>query len=338
MKKILVIVFILSALAFTVSCAEEKCTEHLFSDWNVKTAPTCIDTGLDTRECEKCGFFEERTVDIVDHSFDEWYVDDVLPGIFIGHERRDCKFCDLYETKFEEVKTKLGVVYLTRTENTLESQGMNSRQGGCYNGSNYYQAFIAEDESSSFIAKNNIKTGEVIFSEPRAMGHANDMTYIPELNQVLVCDSETKVFFYDADTLEFIKECELSKNIGAISYNAHNDTYTGYGNSKDKTIYILDENFNFIGQFPMKETMKTAQGICSDDTYVYSLYTPFVDGRHECHIIIHDYNGNYIATLNLSLSNGYEAENLSIIDGQFYIAVCTPNPFVTLNSVVPYPS
>lgn len=337
MKKIFILTFLI-VISFAVSCSEPKCTEHLFGEWQIKTEATCINEGLEVRSCERCEFEEENIIAITDHSFGEWVSHDILPEILINHERRDCKTCDLYETRFETVKTKLGTSTFTYLENTTGLEGVDGRQGGCYNGKNFYQAFISEDESTSFIAKKNIESGETIFSEPRAMGHANDMTYHPELNQVLVCDSEFKVYFYDADTLEYIKEIVLTTKVGAISYNAYNNTYTAYGNSKEPNIYTLDENFNVIGQFELKERKKTAQGIYSDDTYVYSLFTPFVDGSREYHIIIHDHNGNHIASFNVAASSYYEAENLSIVDGKFYITICTPNPNTSLCSIVPYPS
>ena len=164
------------------------------------------------------------------------------------------------------------------------------------------------------------------------MGHANDMTYNSRLNQVVVCNNEKILLFFDADTLEFIKEVELKTRLAAISYNPHNDTYTGYGNAN---IYTLDSEFNFIHTFAMKKTLSTSQGICSDETYVYNIYTPQVNYGYDCFVVIHDHNENYITTLEIAIPDKFEAENISIIDGQLYIAVGTPHPLSTLYKMIP---
>ena len=347
--------------------ATEPCTEHLFGEWNITTAPTCTEAGLQNHVCENCGFKEEQTLEATGHiytettdrancqvagtltktcvcgnteteelpaghAFTEWSSDIIVANVFVGHERRDCKFCDFYETKYESVNTDLTVKVFTKLDNSKYNATIYRTQGGVYNGTDYYQAYIKNDDFPAVVAKKNLETGKIIYSEPRVMGHANDMTYNSKLHQVLVCNNQKIVFFYDADTLEFVKQVDLKTRLAAISYNPHNNTYTGYGNSK---IYTLDENLNFIGTFAMKKTLATSQGICSDASYVYSIYTPVINGKYTCHIIIHDHNGNYITTLDITIPGQYEAENLSLIDGQLYIMGVTPRPFATLFTILP---
>lgn len=45
-------------------------TGHIFGDWSVSTAPTCVDPGTDIRSCA-CGASETRTVDATGHSWDD---------------------------------------------------------------------------------------------------------------------------------------------------------------------------------------------------------------------------------------------------------------------------
>ena len=348
--------------------ATEPCTEHLFGEWNITTAPTCNEEGVQTHTCDLCGFKEEQTLEatghnyvettdrttcsfagtltktcscgIVEteelpasHAFAEWSSDIVVSNFFIGHQRRDCKFCDVYETKYDSVITDLDVEIFTEIDSS-DNKGVAyyGRQGGCYNGKNYYQAYHYTDRSPAVVAKQNLETGEIIYSEPRIMGHANDMTYNSRLNQVVVCNNEKILLFFDADTLEFIKEVNLKTRLAAISYNPHNDTYTGYGNAN---IYTLDSEFNFIHTFAMKKTLSTSQGICSDETYVYNIYTPRVNYGYDCFVVIHDHNENYITTLEIAIPDKFEAENISIIDGQLYIAAGTPHPLSTLYKMIP---
>ena len=347
--------------------ATEPCTEHLFGEWNITTAPTCNEEGVQTHTCDVCGFKEEQTIDATGHifiettdratcsfagtltktcscglveteelpaghAFTEWSSDIVVANLFINHQRRDCKFCKVYETKYDSIITDVTTKLFTKLDNSKYNATINRTQGGVYNGSDYYQAYIKNDDSPAVVAKKNLETGEIIYSEPRVMGHANDMTYNSTLHQVVVCNNQKIVFFYDADTLEYVREVNLTTRLAAISYNPHNNTYTGYGNSK---IYTLDENLNFIGTFVMKKTLATSQGICSDETYVYNIYTPVINGKYTCHIIIHDHNGNYITTIDVDMIGQYEAENLSLIDGQLYIMGVTPKPFATLFTIIP---
>ena len=385
MKKLLISILLI-AMIFAISCnntptptdpestpestpeATEPCTEHIFGEWEITTAPTCTETGLQNHVCENCGFKEEQTLEATGHiytettdradcqvagtltrtcvcgktetedlpaghAFTEWSSDIVVANVFIGHQRRDCKFCDFYETKYESVTTDLTVETFVELDVSGNKDFMYyARQGGCYNGKNFYQALHLADRSPAVVAKKNIETGEITYSEPRIMGHANDMTYNSKLNQVVVCNNEKILLFFDADTLEFVKEVNLKTRLAAVSYNPHNDTYTGYGNAN---IYTLDAEFNFIRTFAMKKTLSTSQGICSDSTYVYNIYTPSSSGRYECFIVIHDHNENYVTTLEITIPGHYEAENLSIIDGQLYIMVATPTPIATLYKILP---
>ena len=47
-----------------------------------------------------------------------------------------------------------------------------------------------------------MKTGEIIYSEPRDIDHANDVIYNPYTNQIFA-GSGKMVHIFDADTLEF---------------------------------------------------------------------------------------------------------------------------------------
>lgn len=41
---------------------------HTFSKWAVTKAPTCVDTGVQSRECDECGYVESEKIDALGHS------------------------------------------------------------------------------------------------------------------------------------------------------------------------------------------------------------------------------------------------------------------------------
>ena len=54
------------SLFFLVSCDNNHV--HSFSKWNVTTQPTCVAQGVQSRECEDCGYVETSLINPIGHS------------------------------------------------------------------------------------------------------------------------------------------------------------------------------------------------------------------------------------------------------------------------------
>ena len=207
------------------------------------------------------------------------------------------------------------------------------RQGGCFNGENYYQVFITKKEELAVIAKKNITTGEIIYSEPRLMDHANDATYDPYNNRLFVGSGKT-VWVYDADTLEFIETMTFLHTTSKFSYSAERHTYI-LG-----SYYFYDDSLTYTKQY-FKGSLSTlidssgmsAQGSACDDTFIYSLIFNSVDGVYNCYFSVYDWYGNIIAVVTVDIPGDFEPENISVVDGTIYIAACSTQPIATLYRV-----
>ena len=82
--------------------AEEKPTDpphtHEFSDWEVTTAATCTEKGVETRTCA-CGETETREIPALGHTWGEWEVTKEATCVEAGVETRTCSVCGETETR-----------------------------------------------------------------------------------------------------------------------------------------------------------------------------------------------------------------------------------------------
>ena len=319
-----------------ISTEKPTCTEHVFGEWTLTKDATCLEEGIETRLCSECGFSEEKSIEkLAEHSYGKWKTDVDATFTEKGIEKMVCASCGDAQTREIDIYTRGTGAAVIKADNDKYDKAnpqIYRTQGGCYNGKDFYQAMISENEELAVIMKKNIETGEIIYSEPRPMEHGNDITYNSRTNQIVVTGSGQKLYIYDATTLEFIKEVNLGYTISAISYNEHDDTYVTLSWENN---YYFDSDFKYIKTNKMQKREKTSQGMCSDENYIYNLYCESLgNGKYKTFIIIHDHNSNMINEVTVSITNNWEPENISIVDGEIYIMACTPRPTATLFKVI----
>ena len=202
-----------------------------------------------------------------------------------------------------------------------------TNQGGCSDGKYYYQSFLIlnADESlnRAMIIKYDLSTGlEVRRSGILSAGHANDLTYNPRTNQIIIANNAPDhriITILDASTLKFIKTVRVPCPIYSITYNAERDIYF-IGCSESKNLRALNSNFEVIDQNIYVTDQNTTgcmtQGIGSDDVFVYCTY--YTDPGNI--IEVFDWYGNYVGTIETDISgvlDGYKLEGESIdVDDQ----------------------
>ena len=208
------------------------------------------------------------------------------------------------------------------------------RQGGCFNGEIYYQVFISKNEEIAVIGRQNVITGERIYSEPRYMEHSNDATYNPYTDRLYVGNGTT-VWVYDGTTLEFIESLTLSHSTARFSYSPERHKYVA------ASYRIYDESFNYTGVY-LKSQLKTlygdldltSQGTACDDTFIYSLVFETVEtGVYNAYLGFFDWYGNTLAFVTVDIPGKFEPESVSIVDGKLYIAACSTQPVATLYEI-----
>ena len=156
-------------------------------------------------------------------------------------------------------------------------------QGGCSDGEKYYyQVFMRREDvfnqehNEVRIAKIDMETLEIVkLSRNLWLHHANDITYNPKTNKLIVCNNKPHrnwLTVLDPETLEMERTIELSVEIFGITYNEKRDIYAA-GISFGKSFCMLDASFRVIDDkiyapSPLTERY-TNQGIGSDDDFIY---------------------------------------------------------------------
>ncbi len=206
------------------------------------------------------------------------------------------------------------------------SETIKTVQGGCSDGTYYYQAFIQKDSASNEvenvvrIVKVDLETGKRIqVSGDLDLNHSNDITYNSKTKQLVVCHNNpyrTKLSIIDPETLEFVKSVEIDVKIYSIEYNAKRDMYV-VGLSNGQTFRFLDADFKLYDNIVHEPTPQTkgytTQGVaCDDDLIYFVLYKQNV-------ITVYDWEGDFVSLIELDVGN-VEPENLSIVNGEIYVS------------------
>lgn len=304
---------------------------HTFGQWSTVKEPVCGSIGERVRACTTCGYGQMGVIPAKGaHSFGVWRSE--TPST----ETRECNICQATEKRRISFGENATVEATTTAENTYYEGASTTvpyrRQGGCFNGINYYQALITKNEETGRIMKKNVLTGEVTFSETVYIGHGDDVFYIPATNCIYV-GSGSSHYVFDADTLEYKGSKRLGNSTGCLYYLPGSNKYVNsYGS-------FYDKNFNKTGSVslaPSENIGKTVQGHCADDNYIYTLRCQSLgyDSKYYTYIQIHTIDGRYVDTVKVEIPENFEPENISVVNGEIYIAVCTKQPIATLYRVV----
>lgn len=201
-------------------------------------------------------------------------------------------------------------------------------QGGCVTDNyiwvlivgveNYYNDFAKE----CYIVKYDRATMEEIGrSDKLKLGHANDMTYVAETNELYVAQCfANQVSIVDPESLT-IKETiclDLYFSVYAIDYNPSKDSFVmGVGQAG---MAMFDRELNLYDTAMPQDTTLVTQGICADDQYVYHVLYSTKSNTEEPDnmIFVLDWEGNLITKVPIGLE-GYEPENISLVGNTFYI-------------------
>lgn len=244
-----------------------------------------------------------------------------------------------------------------------------SAQGGCTDGTYYYQAVInrnANDKNGT-TGEYNEDSNEVVIqkyswsaesskwvlaedlekyqSEPLALCHANDITYNSKLGYLVISycglyeTSKEYIAFMNPETLELInpntiqdidlssftkteKYVDINQKITAIDYNAASNRYV-VEMSGTHNLLVLNSDFQPVGE-EIQEASKmkgyTAQGIGSDDAYIYTLYSGTESYPYNV-IGVYDWDGNFKTLIRLDdIPYEIEVESISIYQNKIFIS------------------
>lgn len=216
------------------------------------------------------------------------------------------------------------------------SPALRGFQGGCSDGKRYYYQILMHydhpDRLRDYgrIAKLDLQTGRVVqWSEDLYLDHANDMTYHPQSDSIIVCHNKPhpqRITFLNAQTLTPYKQIDLPFSIYCIEYSAERDLYA-VGLSGTREFRFLNADLCPIEEATHRQTPLAdrcvKQGMCADKDLLYFILW---DGRHksepdfQSRIILHDWSGTYKGTLHFDVGL-QEPESISIVNGEI-LAVC----------------
>ena len=208
-------------------------------------------------------------------------------------------------------------------------------QGGCVTEKYAYMAVLNTTDydtkdAGAYIYKISTETWKVVKrSGVLMLAHANDITYNPETNQLFVAHcyvNNKQISIIDADTLKLVGTIFTDNGVYALDYHAPTNTFIG-GQGKSGTIFFKYANNGKMlltsGKITPMATKMVTQGICRDDKYAYHvMFSTAADEPYNT-IIIYDLETRKLAhNVRLSISD-QEPENISLLDGAFYIG-CNP--------------
>lgn len=187
-----------------------------------------------------------------------------------------------------------------------------------------------EKDAGCYIYKINTENWKVVKrSGVLMLAHANDITYDPATNRLFVAHcyvDSTRISIIDADTLKLVGNIHTDIGVYALDYHAPTNTFIG-GRGKSGTIFFRYANNGSrlltAGTITPIATKMITQGICRDDKYAYHVMFSTAADEPFNTIIIYDLEGKKLAhNVRLSISD-QEPENISLVDGAFYIG-CNP--------------
>lgn len=189
-------------------------------------------------------------------------------------------------------------------------------QGAASDGEFFYFVMRASDDSKAIAYKYDMDTCTLVAkSEEFKGGHCNDATFDVAGGRFIVAhgQSEGRILTpVDAATMKVLPNISLSVGSGAITYNASRDGYAiSQGGS---TFYVTDRNFKvLLCKTRTDKTAHTAQGMGSDDSYVYFPMSGSTDNV----LVVYDWSGKHVTTLTVPTTT--ESESMFYAAGRYYV-------------------
>ena len=229
-------------------------------------------------------------------------------------------------------------------------EGFTNEQGGCFDGTYYYQAFVKKHSASNEelnavqIRKFDYKTKELIAcSEELPLNHASDITYNPNTGELFVAHNipnRTRVSVLSADTLQLLRTVEIGDKIYGITYCKWRNVFAvALSSSQDMRVLHADltptDGELFRGTDTTAEYIR--QSICSDDTFIYHVLW---DDAHRNQsnfqnlITVYDWYGNFVGVINIAIGV-IEPENISIDENGKLMVVAATGEGAKLFEIIP---
>lgn len=205
---------------------------------------------------------------------------------------------------------------------------------------NYIIVSISKEDNTAALVAIDKSTYEVVKTvENLNYGHANDLAYNSDTNEILVING-TSIYVLDGDTLDQKEIKTLDTSASAIDVDS-----SGYYTLAGKTVKIYDNSLSLQNSFNV-ETNLITQGISYYNGYIFLTcyesgvvgeYEPVYDGILEAGAnVIYVYNLDGTLKNVFYIPTGYgEIESITFQDGKYYLlfnsTTSTEGVFYTLD-------
>lgn len=210
-------------------------------------------------------------------------------------------------------------VAMPKAPDTEEYKYYYVQQGACTDGTYAYTILENQKINRDAIWKMDLRDWSLVKAEYNLpLDHANDITYNPVLNQLIVANNKpnyTRLSFVDPDTLQVVGTRELPYKMYAISYEPTRDQYV-IGVSGTYDFVILDSNFETVAYHKGVDTGFTKQNVDSDENYVY--FPQWKRGATGNVVMVYDWEGNYVNQIRVK--SYQEIESMFHTGDDWYIA------------------
>lgn len=189
-------------------------------------------------------------------------------------------------------------------------------QGAASDGEYFYFVMRNTADDKAVVYKYDMRGLSLAGQSPEFNGgHCNDMAFDAGNRRLMVVhgQSQGKILTpVDAQTLAVSPNVSIPVGSGALTYNASRSSYAiSQGGS---TFYVADDAFKVtLSATRTDKTGYTAQGMGSDDSYVYFP----MSGNSDNILVVYDWEGKYVTTLTVPLA--IESESMFYAAGKYYV-------------------
>lgn len=298
---------------------------HEFSEWEESFPATCVASGGIERSCSKCGKTELDYTDPLGHDEYGWTRDEDLSNSVVLVEHKGCYRCDVIDEErrvfvkntFSAGETILKITnpYSPANPEFNYTQFIESVAGSCYSKKGYYQAYLSDDGGLAVLVLLNTNN-KIVCSDVRTdLGYANDITYNPKTNQLLVLN-EKRVVIFDGDTLAYVRTVNMPRTGDAIAYVESTDQYAIM---VDNRVEYYNANFGYVCSFRIFNFGNGPYQICADDNYVYVMFVSNDGDGRNVHVYLH--NGKALGKVSIKKTSNSNPTGISIVDGYLYVSI-----------------
>ena len=198
-------------------------------------------------------------------------------------------------------------------------------QGGYFNGEYFYVAEIlhgADGHEKVRILELDIDGELLRESDPLLLDHANNISYVPKWDSLLVTHCQApeghnaRYSLVDPETFEITETDDLEYPFFAMAYCPSNDRFAS-GEWSGQTLDVWDGDMNPLLHRDVEYPGSLSQGVFANAEGIWFVRSS--RNGYPAEIRVYDWDLNLLHEIPLKLSGNIEPESINIVDGEIYV-------------------